>query len=112
MLAIKKLKYSASEMCIFSINFAALIGDLVPQNDTLWTLYILLRKILPIAMSEIVSDKMSNLLVDLVRTHHETYYENFSNLIPKFHLMVHYLGILKSVGFFKISIKRYLVHAI
>lgn len=42
------LKMSASEMLCFTRCFGEMVGDLVPEGDDVWQLYLLLREILEI----------------------------------------------------------------
>jgi len=45
-LADSKLNMSASEMENFIFIFSMLVGDLVPHEDEVWQLYLVLRKII------------------------------------------------------------------
>lgn len=101
MLIKKKLKYSASEMYSFTINLSAIIGDLVPRDDECWSLYVILRQILSIVMSDVISEQMCDVLFDLIQVHHQTYIKFFGDLKPKFHFMVHYPRIQKLIGSLK-----------
>lgn len=82
----------------FTINFSAIIGDLIPKDDECWNLYITLRQIMSIVMGDVVSDSMCDVSSDLIKVHHETYKSFFGNLKPKFHLMIHYPNIQRLIG--------------
>jgi hypothetical protein len=90
------LKMSASEMLCFVKNLGLMIGDLVPRNSEIWTVYIIADKILNIILSKCITFEDSFILENLITEHHETYLKIFrnKNLKPKHHHMVHYPLIL------------------
>jgi len=95
----KKLKMSAGEMLCFVKNLGLIIGDLVPLNSEIWSIYIILDKILNIILSKWIKVEDSILLENLITEHHNTYLKIFCvNLKPKHHHMVHYPLIIKKSG--------------
>jgi hypothetical protein len=94
------LKMSASEMLCFVKNLGLMIGDLVPRNSEIWTIHIILDKILNIILSKCITFENSFILENLITEHHETYLKIFrnKNLKPKHHHMVHYPVILRKSG--------------
>lgn len=86
-----KIKMSASEMLCFVKNLGLIIGDLVPRNSEIWSIYIILDKILNIILSKWTKTEDSFLLKDLITEHHTIYLKTFrTNLKPKHHHMIHY----------------------
>ncbi|KAJ1526548.1 hypothetical protein ONE63_008135 [Megalurothrips usitatus] len=76
-----------------------MIGDLVPEDDPVWELYILLREIIDILFAPEFSAGTENLLHVLVVEHHQLYMELFlCNLKPKFHFMLHYSSLMLTLG--------------
>lgn len=54
----QKLKMSASEMMFFVRHFGLIIGDLVPEDDEVWRLYIVLTEILDIVTAPYVRQQL------------------------------------------------------
>lgn len=93
------LSMSASEMIFFIKNFALMMGQYVPLNDKYWRLYLLLRKIVILVLSDYVNDKLINEVEILVERHHTLYLQlSKTSLKPKYHFMVHYCTIMRVVG--------------
>lgn len=104
-----KLKYSASEMMNLICNLNGIIGDVVPENNQHWRLYLLVREILSILNLNHCNEDICNYLDDLITEHHELFMELFDeHLRPKFHFASHYSYILRNIGpIKKISSMRY-----
>ena len=96
----KKLKSSASQMLLLLRILPFLIGDRIPENDECWKCFILLRKIIDIVLSAIVSDSLCSSLKLLVNEHHAAFVKLYGSesYIPKMHFLVHYPEQMKSVG--------------
>lgn len=95
----EKLKMSASEMFFFVRHFGLMIGDLVPEVEEVWQLYIRLLHILDIVTSPFVDANSTIYLATLIAEHHELYCKLlFKTLKPKHHIMVHYPRILNLIG--------------
>lgn len=93
------LKYSSSEMLTFVFTAGAIFGDLIPENDSMWDLYVILREILVILMSPHLLINDVKRLEVLIAEHHELYMHLFkTHLKPKHHHMIHYPGIIKKFG--------------
>ena len=81
---------SASEMLIFIRHFGILVGDLVPENDSAWQIYIILRQILALVMSPSIQIECSIILRDLIKEHHVLVRNVLKrHLKPKDHFMIH-----------------------
>lgn len=94
-----KLKMSASEMLCFVKNLGLIIGDLIPLDSEIWSIYIILDKILNIILSKWIQFEDTILLENLITEHHILYLKIFRvNLKPKHHHMVHYPLIIKKSG--------------
>lgn len=95
----QKLKMSASEMLFFVRHFGLMIGDLVPEEEEVWQLYIRLIQILDIVTAPFVSTDLITYLTTLIAEHHELYCKLFfKTLKPKHHIMVHYPRIINFIG--------------
>lgn len=95
----KKLKMSASEMMFFVRHFGVIIGDLVPEHDEAWRLYIILAEIIDIVTAPNVRRQLTEYLSTLIAEHHELYcIVSNTNLKPKHHFMVHYPRIMNLTG--------------
>lgn len=95
----EKLKLSASEMLFFVRHFGLMIGDLVPEIEEVWQLYIRLIQILDIVIAPFVDTNLTKYLVTLIAEHHELYCKLFSKTLkPKHHHMVHYPRIMNFIG--------------
>lgn len=105
------LKISATQVLCFVKYFGLLIGDLVPENDSFWLLYKILRQILDIILAKSIHNNYSNILQVLVHEHHKLYLEiTHDNLKPKYHILIHYPHFMKKAGpvsqFHVINLKR------
>lgn len=73
----KHIIYSASEMACFLQSLGIIIGDLIPKKNKTWQLYIILRKMLSIIMTQEVTDEKISLLEKLISKHHKLYMNLF-----------------------------------
>lgn len=81
---------SALEMKIFVLNDGLIFGDLIPEGNRYWRLYILLRKILDIILKKKVNNNIITDLENLVHEHNTLFIALFSKFLkPKFHFMTH-----------------------
>lgn len=95
----QKLKMSASEMMFFVRHFGLIIGDLVPEHDEVWRLYIVLTEILDIVTAPNVRRQLTEYFSILIAEHHELYCRLFNRTLkPKHHFMVHYPRIMNLTG--------------
>ncbi|XP_063382362.1 uncharacterized protein LOC134668830 isoform X1 [Cydia fagiglandana] len=95
----KKLKMSASEMSCFVNILPFLIGDLVPEDDRVWNLFLNLLKIIDILLMSEIDCSTVEYLKYLITEHHEQYLEYFNDTLkPKHHFMIHYPHIIKRIG--------------
>lgn len=94
-----KLRMSSSEMMFFVRHFGLIIGDLVPEHDEIWRLYIVLVEILDIITAPYVRWQLTEFLSTLIAEHHEMYCRFFNKTLkPKHHFMVHYPRIMNATG--------------
>lgn len=95
----KKFPMSASEMFNFTVHFSYLIGDLVPETDEYWSLYIHLREIISISFSNVITEADSYYLEIVIEEHHDLYQKlSKLHLPPKFHLITHYPHKMRLLG--------------
>jgi len=93
------LKMSATQTLCFVKYFGLLIGDLVPEYDSFWLLYKLLREILDIVFAKSNHINYPNILRVLINEHHKLYLQiTNDNLKPKYHHLVHYPAFMASFG--------------
>lgn len=94
-----KISTSAAEMLTLVKYFGLIIGDLIPIGEKVWELYLSLRDILDIILSNIVTPGLANMLETFINEHHDLYKESFNDTLkPKFHLVVHYPSIMRKIG--------------
>ncbi|KYQ54177.1 hypothetical protein ALC60_13453 [Trachymyrmex zeteki] len=95
----QKLKMSASEMMFFVRHFGLIIGDLVPEDDEVWRLYVVFTEILDIVTAPYVRQQLTEYLSTLIAEHHEMYCILFGKTLKsKHHFMVHYPRIMNLIG--------------
>ncbi|XP_018577570.2 uncharacterized protein LOC108915902 isoform X2 [Anoplophora glabripennis] len=93
------LRMSASEMKTFLLNADLIFGDLIPEGNKYWKLYILLRKIVCVILKDFFTPETENDLRNLIHDHHSLFISLFAKpLKPKFHFMTHYPSILLNSG--------------
>jgi len=67
------LKMNATQTLCFVKYFGLLVGDLVPENDSFWLLYRLLREIIDIVFAKNNHKNHPNILRALINEHHKLY---------------------------------------
>lgn len=93
------IKMSASEMWTFIRHFGLIAGDLMPEDDKIWSLYLNIRQILALITANTVDKNCHQLLKNLIREHHSlARYVLKRNLTAKDHHLIHYPTILKCSG--------------
>lgn len=94
-----KLKLSASETTMFFKSFGILVGDLIPNDNKEWKLYIKLRELVSLLMQSPVHNTAHQLLQVLVEEFNQLYTElTETHLKPKFHFLVHYAKVMELMG--------------
>ncbi|XP_066595389.1 uncharacterized protein [Prorops nasuta] len=92
--AIKKklIILSASEMACFVQFFGLFIGDLVPHDNKVWRIWVLLTELICTVMSSSFSIESLSYLKNVIFEHHSLYLETFNDSIlkPKHHFLLHY----------------------
>ena len=103
-LSTEKIKLSASEALHLSHALPLMIGNLIPENNMFWKLYLYLRKILKIVLSKKLRKDHINILSSLIAEHNKLYLSlkktknTKAYLKPKNHFLVHYPEILSKMG--------------
>ncbi|KAK3926396.1 Bifunctional lysine-specific demethylase and histidyl-hydroxylase NO66 [Frankliniella fusca] len=93
------MNLSAAEMLCLVRNLSQMVGDLVPEGDRVWRFYLTLREIVDILFALNMAPGTEDYLHAIIQDHNTMYIELFhQTLKPKFHHMLHYRDILKSVG--------------
>ena len=88
------LKMSAAEMLCFERYFGLMFGNLVPEGEKHWKLYIFLRKIIHIITSPRIIPSYVLQLTHLIMELNNMYIRLFGKLKPKFHFLIHYPRLL------------------
>lgn len=95
----RHLKMTAREMMCFLRLFTLMVGDLVPEDDEVWLLYLNLLDIMDIIESFEISLELAERLRLLITNHHKDYIRLFNDsLKPKHHLMLHYYDVILQSG--------------
>lgn len=93
------LKMTASEMKCFIRLFPLIIGDIIPENDSVWEFFLILLKIISLLLKKFLSKNDISLLRQLIADHNEKYVVLFSDTLkPKHHLLIHYPTIIENSG--------------
>jgi len=99
-LNVEMLPFEASQSWCLTRVLSLVVGDLVPESDDTWQLYLLLRNIIDIILAPSVSEDDVSLLSVLVAE----YLEMRKNLFPnqslknKHHHLIHYPTLIRRVG--------------
>jgi len=89
----------AIEMLNFVLAFGLMVGDLVPQDDNCWEVYILLRQLLLFSCSLCFSASELRCMQTLIAEFLSEYMRVFScNISLKFHNLTHYPRIIATLG--------------
>lgn len=91
---------SASEMMALTLYLGVLIGDLVPEYDSVWIFYTVTVQILENLLAESFSEASLVYLTSLIVEHHSLFLERFEETLrPKYHLLLlHYPKIIRLLG--------------
>jgi hypothetical protein len=90
---------SAREVMTFMHFFPLIIGDLIPESDEVWELFLLLLKITDILLSYTFTENAILYLKQLISQHNLLYLTLFNdNLKPKHYFLVHYPTIIQKSG--------------
>ena len=83
---------SAMQMWTLARYLPLVIGDLVPEEDEHWEIFLTLLDILDICLAPKTNEQQASHLTMLIAAHHESFKEAYPHLrlIPKQHYMVHY----------------------
>ena len=68
-----------------------LVGDLIPDDDEYWELFLKMMDITDILFSPKTSDDHAAYVATLIREHHYDFHRLYPdhNIIPKMHFMLH-----------------------
>ncbi|KAJ1524657.1 hypothetical protein ONE63_011140 [Megalurothrips usitatus] len=92
------LNLSSSEMLCFTRYLGEMVGDLIPEGNSAWKLYLVLHDILELIMCPVIEPGMDIYMRTLISEHHQTYVNLYGSLKPKHHFMLHYPDLLKRNG--------------
>lgn len=90
---------SAAEMVCLFTNFRFIIGDLVPENSSGWSFYLVALEMVNKLSSQTISCSSLDQISNIVQKHNELYLDlSGDGLKPKFHWLLHYPRIIKKIG--------------
>lgn len=90
---------SSSEMHAFVAYFALMVGDLIDSSDEVWQFYLMLCNIVEFVMKSSFYEEELKYFQILIAQFNHCYIQLFHcTLPPKFHFMVHYPTIIRSIG--------------
>lgn len=88
--------------CVWSLfRFLPLmIGKFLPENEIVWEFLLILKDIVDIVLSPVISIDYISYLSDLINEHHNLFKEIFKDakLKPKHHFLVHYPQLILEFG--------------
>ncbi|XP_044005527.1 uncharacterized protein LOC122850442 [Aphidius gifuensis] len=94
-----KIKMSASELWTFVRYFGIIIGDLIPEDNAVWQVYLNLRQLLALVTSTTISKKHIPMLKNLVQQHNYLARNVLKRqLFNKDHHLIHYATIIDTSG--------------
>ena len=96
----KSLKLSASQSLLLVRILPLLIGDVVPLDDQKWKCFLLLSKIVDLALCSWSSPDLCAILKVTIEEHHRSFIEMYTAeaVTPKFHFLFHYPTQILNVG--------------
>lgn len=90
---------TAAQMSTLVSYFGILVGDLIPSEDPMWTLYLTLFDILDIVTSTTISESDIIHLEQLIKNHNELFRKSLMEpLKAKAHIANHYPNLIKKMG--------------
>lgn len=93
---------SSSEMKYLVLNLCLIIGDIIPVNNVIWELYLILRQIVCIVFLHAVNRQTVDLLEVLVFEYLSLHGKLFPNSLKyKHHNLLHYPRIMRTYGSLK-----------
>ena len=93
---------SSAEMDFLVRNLCILIGDLIPTNEQVWKLYLLLLKIVHFATVTNLTEEIINAFGNTVSSYLKLYLKIFKlTLKYKHHVLLHYPRVMKQFGSLK-----------
>lgn len=89
---------TASQSFCFVRHFGVLVGDLIPNDDKSWRLYLALMRVIDIALEKTVPKSTSIYFNVLVKELMGLYKKLGNTIKPKFHFLLHYAIVFKMCG--------------
>ena len=96
----KSIRASASQMSVLIQVLPFLIGDKIPEDNNNWLCFLLLRRIIEIILSPVLTETHCSSLKLLIEEHHSKFVSIYGcgSLIPKMHFLVHYPEQIRLLG--------------
>ncbi|XP_008208609.1 uncharacterized protein LOC100114950 isoform X1 [Nasonia vitripennis] len=93
------LSITTAEMSYLITYFGIIIGDLVPEDDLSWELYLTLFDIIDLITQASITENEISYLSQLLKSHNELYIQIFDEpLKPKHHIILHYPDCIRAMG--------------
>lgn len=94
-----KLRLTASEVLTLVRYFGLLVGDLIPINEPIWEMYIILRRVLDVLLSKTTDIDTADSLGFLISELNDLYLLHTKDTLkPKFHFLLHYPLMMRKFG--------------
>ena len=96
----KSIRGSAAQMSVLIQILPFLVGDKIPEDNSNWHCFLLLRKIIEIIFSPVLRETHCSFLKLLIEDHHSKFVAlyGYDCLIPKMHFLVHYPEQIRLLG--------------
>lgn len=76
-----------------------MVGDLIPDEDEVWSFYLVLLKIIDILLSYKFTESTISYLKQLIIQHNSLYLRLFNDTLkPKHHFLIHYPTVIQHSG--------------
>ncbi|CAL8105707.1 unnamed protein product [Orchesella dallaii] len=94
-----KIGQNAAQTLCLMIFFPLLVGDLIPQTDETWSLFLLFREIMLIVLADSISAGGVIYLETIISEFLSSYQSTFKkSLKPKHHHLTHYASSIEQIG--------------
>lgn len=93
---------ASHEMKFLVYNLPFIVGDLILENNIVWKLYLILRKIICIVMLPLITKDTIDILKHVITEYLRNYLRLFDTFKCKHHILVHYPLIMNKYGSLKI----------
>lgn len=96
----KHLRQGSAQLWLLARILPLLIGSAIPCDDDCWQCYLVLLKIIDIALVPVVTEDLCGILKVLIEGHHTSFKKLYPewSITPKMHYMTHYPEQILALG--------------